>query len=355
MKVGLAAVEVNSQIRKKINQALDEGMIAGGRFIKEFEEKFAEYIGVKYAVFVSNGTVADSLAVAAIKDGKRDEVIIPALTFVAQPNAVIHSGLKPVFVDVNERGQIDPTQIKITPNTLAIFATHLLGRVADMDVLRQIADKAGVYLLEDCCEALGAAWGDKRVGNIGDIGTFSFYASHHISTGEGGMLTTNDQLTYEKLISLRNHGRKSEAIEDVFKFEKIGFNAKGTNLQAAIGTSLVMYIDSFVAKRRQNVEMLGNWWEPELEKEFASPHCFPIFSEDRDAAVKRLFEAEIEARPLMACIPNPEQCPAYAWMGHKKGDFPIADSFGEKGLFVPCHQNLTEEQLEYLKEQIKGL
>ena len=351
MKIGLAAVEINNQIRKKINQALDEGMIGGGRFIKEFEEKFAKYIGVKYAVFVSNGTVADSLAVAAVMDGKRDEVIMPALTFVAQPNAVLHAGLKPIFVDVNQYGQIDPKEVekKINKKTLAIFVTHLLGRVADLSELSLLAEKKKVYLLEDCCEALGAKFNWYKVGGFGSIGTFSFYASHHISTGEGGMCVTNDRQIYDKLVSLRNHGRKSDKIEDVFTFEQVGWNAKGTNLQAAIGSVMIDKLDKIIEKRRKNIEYLGGWWLEEQDGEYASPHCFPIFTEKRDEMIKKLFEQGIEARPLMASIPT--QCPAYI-KRKIKGNFKWADWLGYFGLFVPCHQNLTKEQLKYLKDKI---
>ena len=355
MKISLARVEITSKIRENIETALREGMIGGGRFIQEFEKKFAEYIGTKYAVFVANGTLADTLAVAAVADG-RNEVIIPALTFVAQPNAVIHAGLKPVFVDVDERGQIDPSEIKarINENTLAIFATHLLGRVADLTELRLIAAAEGVYLLEDCCEALGAEGNGKKVGSFGDIGSFYFYASDHMSTGEGGMCTTNDEKIYRKLVSLRNHGRKSDAIEDVFTFEYVGFNAKGTNLQAAIGLGLLGGLDEAVRKRRKNLAYLGGWWFPEIAGEYASPHCFPTFSEKRDRKIRELFEAGIEARKLMACIPNPLQCPAYRFLEHKEGDFPKADFFGAKGLYVPCHQFLTEQGLDYLIKNLEG-
>ena len=352
MKIGLAAVTVNKQIRKKINQALDEGMIGGGRFIKEFEEKFAKYIGVKYAVFVANGTLADTLAVAAIKDGKRNEVIMPALTFVAQPNAVLHAGLKPVFVDVNQYGQIDPEEVKkkINRKTLAIFATHLLGRTADVERLSFIAREKKIHLLEDCCEALGAELYQEKVGSFGTVGTFSFYASHHISTGEGGMCTTNDPKVYKRLISLRNHGRRSDAIEDVFTFDEVGWNAKGTNLQAAIGSVMIDKLDKIVEKRRKNIEYLGGWWLEEQDGEHASPHCFPIFTQNRDEAIKSLFAQGIEARPLMASIPT--QCPAY--MG-KKEKYPWADWLGAMGLFVPCHQNLSKAQLKYLREKIIGI
>ena len=349
MRISLASVDLTKQARDNLSVAIKEGRIGQGRFIKEFEEKFAQWLGTKYAVFVSNGTVADTLALWAIKDG-RNEVITPALTFVAQPNSVIHAGLKPVFVDVDNRAQISPALIEkaITSNTLAIFPAHLLGRVADMDAIQEIAKKHNLFVIEDCCEALGAKWGDKKVGSIGDIGTFSFYASHHITTGEGGMLTTNDRLTYEKFVSLRNHGRKSDSILDVFHFESVGFNAKGTNLQAAIGAGLVQSIDSIVEQRKRNLEKLGGWWTEELEKEYSSPHCYPAFETspiNRDLKLLELEDKEIEARKLMACIPNKEQCPAY---GEYEGDFPNAERFGSTGYYVPIHHLLTNEQLKYL-------
>ena len=164
------------------------------------------------------------------------------------------------------------------------------------------------------------------------------------------MCTTDDPEVYKRLVSLRNHGRRSDAIEDVFTFDEVGWNAKGTNLQAAIGSVMIDKLDRIIEKRRKNIEYLGGWWLGEQDGEYASPHCFPIFTQNRDEVIKKLFERGIEARPLMASIPT--QCPAY--MG-KKEKYPWADWLGTFGLFVPCHQNLTKEQLEYLKEQIKGL
>ena len=353
MKVSLASVDLPEQSIRNLHEAISDERIGQGKFIKEFEEKFAKWNGSKYAVFVSNGTVADTLALWSVKDG-RNEVIVPAFTFVAQPNSIIHAGLKPVFVDVDERAQIDPTLIEraITPNTLAIFPAHLLGRVADMDTIKFIAEKYNLFVIEDCCEALGAEWNGQKVGSIGDIGTFSFYASHHITTGEGGMLTTNNKEIYDKLVSLRNHGRKSESILDVFQFEMVGFNSKGTNLQAAIGAGLVDKLDKIIETRRLNVKwlnkVLGLSWYDDISKERSSPHCYPLFAEtsiQRDLKLMELEDKGIEARKLMACIPSKEQCPAY---GEYEGIFPIAERFGSLGYYVPVHHLLTYEQLNYL-------
>ena len=353
MKVSLAAVDLPEQSKKNLQEAIAEERIGQGKFIREFEEKFAEWNGSKYAVFVSNGTVADTLALWSIKDG-RNEVILPAFTFVAQANSVIHAGLKPVFVDVDERAQIDPNLIEraITPNTLAIFPAHLLGRAADMDTIKFIAEKCNLFVIEDCCEALGAQWNKEKVGSIGDIGTFSFYASHHITTGEGGMLTTNSKEIYDKVVSLRNHGRKSENTLDLFQFEMIGFNSKGTNLQAAIGAGLVDKLDKIIETRRLNMKwlnkILGLSWYDDVSKERSSPHCYPLFAEtsiQRDLKLMELEDKGIEARKLMACIPSKEQCPAY---GEYEGIFPIAERFGSLGYYVPVHHLLTYEQLNYL-------
>ena len=359
--ISLATVEITRDVKRNLDAAIKEGRIGQGRFIKLFEQKFATYIGTKYAVFVSNGTVADTLALCAIKD-KMNEVIVPAFTFVAQVNAIIHAGLQPVFVDVDTRGQMNPDMVRrvIHKKTLAIFPAHLLGRVADIEALKALADKHHVYLIEDCCEALGAMWKKKKVGAIGDIGTFSFYASHHITTGEGGMITTNDKKIYDTLVAIRNHGRKSDDIQDVFTFEQIGFNAKGTNLQAAIGAALVDAIEDAVLARRQHVSYLNSQlshsWYSERKHERSSPHGFPVSygdERDRDAALDELYSAGIEARKLMASIPNPKQCPAYSFMNHKAWDFPMADFFGSRWLYVPCHQLLRQKDLDVLVAEIE--
>ena len=360
--ISLASVELTPKAKKNLRIAIKEEKIGQGRFIKLFEQKFAKYIGTKYAVFVSNGTVADTLALCAIKD-HRDEVIVPAFTFVAHVNSIIHAGLKPIFVDVDSRGQMDVANAKrsITKKTLALFPAHLLGRIADIK-LKNLAKEKGLYLVEDCCEALGASWKGRKVGSIGDLGTFSFYASHHISTGEGGMITTNNKKFYETLLSLRNHGRKSEDIQEIFTFDRIGFNAKGSNLQAAIGEALIEEIEEIVGIRRANVswfnEELGYRWYQDRKGERSSPHCYPIFfngATERDNALEQLYSAGIESRKLMASIPNPQQCHAYQFLGYDAGDFPNADYFGERGLYVPCHQLITRRQLGYIAREIKNL
>ena len=344
--ISLAAVNINADVWRNVNLAVAEGRIGQGRFIPAFEEAFAKQVGAKYAVFVGNGTVGDHIALAAVAD--KGEVIMPALTFVAQPQAALAAGFTPVFVDVNQYGLIDPERVEaaITGNTAAIMPTHLMGRAVDMDAIMAIAKKHNLPVVEDACEALGTLWDKKVVGTIGDAGVYSFYASHHITTGEGGMVVTSSKQVYEKLMNLRQFGRKSAEYRDTFVFDDMnGTNAKGSNIEAGIGLAVVNTISTVRTVRRKNAqklnELLDGQWFVDSEKEHISPHGYPIRCEDektRNRALNSLKKAGIEARRYMGCF-NPEST--------------NAKFFADNWLFVPCHEYLTDEDINYLAKHLK--
>ena len=221
-KVPFGTVSVTPEARQLINQALDSNWLTRGKFVQEFEEKFAALFGVKHAVAVSSGTDADALACAVLYDhgAKRtDEIIIPALTFVATGNAVLQAGFTPVFVDIQrETLNINPERIEkaITPKTRAIMPVHLMGKPAEMDAILRIAKKHKLHVIEDAAEAHGAEYKGKKVGAIGDMAAFSLYAAHIVTTIEGGIIITNDAAAAEALRSLRNHG-----IVGKFEFRRI--------------------------------------------------------------------------------------------------------------------------------------
>lgn len=335
-KIGLAHSTVNNKVRANVNACLDENRLGQGRFIKEFEDKVAEFIGVKHAIAVSSGSMADIVALATLKaqHPDKDEVIVPALTFIAQTNAVLINGLVPVFVDIGQDLQMDVNQIvgKINARTLAIFPVHLLGKKCNIESIRKIAAIYNVPVIEDCCEGFGV-WGQS------DMGTFSFFPSHTITTGEGGMIITNNYKHAELARKIMNHGRKGDSVLDKFHFDMLGFNGKMSNILASIGCAVIPEANSVIKKRQENVEMFNkllseNWFAE-------SPHGYPLFykdSEERDSVLLKLNANGIEARKLFSCLPTVEY--------RLKGNYPIAESIGQRGLYVPVHQGLTKKDIE---------
>ncbi|HEC66363.1 MAG TPA: aminotransferase class I/II-fold pyridoxal phosphate-dependent enzyme [bacterium] len=322
--ISLATSLVNDKVRKNVNACLDENRIGGGRFIKEFEDKVAKYMGVKHAIAVCNGSMADIVALATLKAQypNKKEVIVPALTFIAQTNAVLINGLKPVFVDITEDFQMG--EFKTNKNTLAVFPVHLLGKRCEI--------KSDVPIIEDACEAFG-------VWNKRDMATFSFFPSHTITTGEGGMIITNDDIHAEIARQLMNHGRKSDKILEKFHFDYLGFNGKMSNVLASIGCAVVEEADSVIKKRKENVELYNKLLKKDWYAE--SPHCYPYLyktSQERDESLIRLSENGIEARKLFSCVPKTEY--------NFKGSYSIAEKIGKVGLFVPVHQDLSDDDIK---------
>lgn len=352
----IGSVSINDKTKQYVNEALDEGRIGQGKFTNLFQESMQDYFGVKHAFFVANGTLADAVSLASLKVLKpeRDEVIVPSFTFIAQVNAIKMVGLKPVFVDAGDRFNMDVGKIeeKITDKTLAIMPVHLIGIPADMGAIKSIAFRHNVFVVEDSCESFGAMWEEKLTGTWGDIGTFSFFVSHTITTGEGGLIITDNDELADIIKSVMNHGRKGDEILDKFKFDRFGFNAKATNLQAAIGYSLVDDINPIIHKRRENVdylnEKLKSFDYSDRAFEFISPHCYPIETtcqEERDATILRLWDAEIECRTLYNSIPNN----TYLSSGEL---FKNSLDYSTKWYYLPIHQDLTKEDLDYMVSKI---
>ena len=256
-KVPFGTVSITPKAKKLIDDAIERRWLTKGKYVKEFEEKFAELFGVKYGIAVSSGTDADAIACAVLYDfgaQRGDEIIVPALTFVATGNAVLQAGFTPVFVDVErETLNIDPKKIEkaITSRTRAIMPVHLMGKPAAMDEIMAIAKKHKLHVIEDAAEAHGAEYKGKKIGAIGDMACFSLYAAHIVTTIEGGMLITNNEAMAEAARSLRNHG-----IDGKFQFKRIGFSAKMNEIEAAVGLGNIDIFQDILEKRRANVRHL---------------------------------------------------------------------------------------------------
>ena len=327
-------LDLNEKTEELVLRAIREKKIGQSEYIEVFEQKFADFLGVKYAVAVCNGTMADTIALAVLKSfyPNKREVLVPALTFVAQVNSIMYNNLIPVFYDIDRLPE---------PNseTLCVFPVHLLGEPETIVT-------EGVPVIEDACEALGSKIDGKFCGTIGDMGTFSFFPSHAISTGEGGMIVTNNEDYAKKARQLRNHAKVTG---DDFKFDEIGFNGKMTSLQAMVGISLMHELPEILKRRHDNFVYMGG---EEMPGQYIVPHGLPAYFENRDEKMKELKAKGVDCRRIFSSIPTQEK--AYAFMGHKLGDFPAAEAVGDRGLYVPCHQNLTKDEMDYIKQCLES-
>ncbi|MDR2125064.1 MAG: DegT/DnrJ/EryC1/StrS family aminotransferase [Desulfovibrio sp.] len=386
MRIPFGTITLTRTAKDLVMDCLDRGRVSGGTLVRRFEEKAASLIGVKETVAVSSGTDADTLALAVLHDfgAKRgDEVILPALSYVSTGHAVIHAGFTPVFVDIDpETLNIDVSRIEkaVTPKTRAIFAVHLMGKPADMDAIRDIGDRHGLAVIEDAAEAWGASYKGKNAGALGDMGAFSLYVAHIITTGDGGLVATDNEEYAEVLRSLRGHGRAcacktcvstvsggkcakrfaDPAVGDRrFHFQRIGYSSRMNDMEAALGLGTSELYDEIIAVRHRNLsaciqgfERFGEFFRTFREEahERIGPHAFPFVIESgapftRDALLIHLTENGIDPRTLFTSIPT--QCGGFEFLGHSLGDFPHSEHVGSNGLHIGVHQDITLDDVAY--------
>ena len=341
-KISLSAVNVPEETYPLMEAALREGKIGQTEIIEDFENLIAKYVGADYCVATCSGTMADAVAVAALAEhrGNIKTVYVPALTFIAQINSVRYNNLPVRFLDLKEDWSLD---IKDKEDDSLVFGVDLLGRVsAGYDNID----------LEDACEAFGSRKFGMCAGRFADIGTFSFFPSHTISTGEGGAIVTDDYELAELCRSIRSHGVMSSNPMNKFHFSHFGFNARMSSLNAVLGISLMNNISEYVAKRRENYysmqQIMNSFWEDEDEE--IVPHGFPIEFENeqkRDEAMLNLLTAGIECRKFFSCIPLEE--PYYK----QSGSWPVAEHLSHTHLYVPCHQNLDSYDIKFICDMVK--
>ena len=343
-----------------VNKALKTGWVSSlGEYISSFENEFARYCEVDYALTSSSGTTGLHLVLVALGIGPGDEVIIPDLTFVATANAVYYTGAKVVTADINEDSLcISPTAIEnaITSKTKAIIPVHLYGHPAQMQEINDIGKKYNLYIIEDAAEAHGAEYCGKKVGGLGIAGVFSFYGNKVITTGEGGMITTNDKTLFEKMKFLRDHAMSNSKR---YWHTNIGFNYRMTNIQAAIGLAQLNQMDSFLLKKDQ----IFNFYEKRLKKykdlklNFCSSNMKNIYwaialqingfvEKERDKLIKSLYKKGIEARPFFYPISS---MPMY-----RKKNNSVARKSSAQGVCLPTFYELQESQVAYICDTLIG-
>lgn len=342
-----------------VNECIDSSWISSrGRFVNEFETRFATRIGIEHAATVSNGTVALHLALMALGIGPGDEVIVPTLTYIASANAVAYTGATPVFVDsLRNTWQIDPESVRrnITPRTRAIMPVHLYGQACDMDALSAIAQEHRLFIVEDCAEAFGTMYKGKHVGTFGDISTFSFFGNKTITTGEGGMVVSNDKTLIERARHLKGQGL---ATHREYWHDVVGYNYRMTNIQAAIGLAQLERADEFISRKRSLAELYRTaLCELPIEFHAEAPdtvHSYWMFSilvehaDQRDELRQHLANASIETRPLFYPM---HTMPMYS-RNYRKHI--VAEDLAWRGINLPSWPGLKEEQIDKIIKTISG-
>ena len=327
---------------------------SSGVFLDRFEAGFAEFCGARHAVATSNGTTALHLALVALGIGPGDEVIVPALTYVASANAVSYCGATPVFADSDPVTMaIDPDHAaaKITGRTKAIMPVHLYGHPADMEQIQALAARHGLAVVEDAAEAHGALCNGRKVGGIGDCGAFSFFGNKIITTGEGGAVVTNDSRLAEKMRLFRGQGMDPARR---YWFPVIGYNYRMTNIAAAIGLAQLERVEEHLAARRR----VAGWYEQRLgahTDRFDLPETMPwatnvywmytpvlrnVVKSQRDQIIERMAAAGIETRPVFHPM---HHLPPYL---EENGRYPVAERLSATGINLPTHAGLAEADVD---------
>ena len=383
---GVGGVILGPNTKDYLMEIVESNRLSHGKFLSSFEEGFAKTIGVKNAMMCSSGTNALHIAVQLLKEEynweEGDEVIVPSITFVATSNILLHLGLKPVFVDVDDRTySMDPEKIEnaITEKTKGIIIVHLCGCPADMDRILPIAKKYNLKIVEDACESMFAKYKGKYVGTMGDIGCFSTYTAHIITTGVGGIMVTNDDKYANLMHSLMNHGRDpiylhidddkdenkdlTEIVDKRYKFDRVGHSSRLTEMEGAVGLAQLEIKDEILKKREENARLLSKLLAP-FEKDLQLPsfpydcvHVFmmyPIIIKNPNIRKRDLVQflesKNVETRDLLPLI---NQKPYVERFGNLEDKNPVAKHINQNGFYIGCHPELNEEDIEYMCSVIK--
>ena len=381
-QIGVGGNFIGVAARKYVDDVLTSNRLSYGKYTQKLEEKFARLHNRKFAIFCNSGTSALQVAVHALKEyygwKSGDEVLVPAVTFIATSNVILQNNLKPVFVDVDkDYYEIDPKKIeeKITPKTRAIMPVHLFGQPCDMDPILRIAKKHNLKVIEDSCETMFVKYKGEPTGSWGDIACFSTYVAHLLVTGVGGFALTNDSDLAVLLKSLFNHGRDSIylSIDDDkttdprklfkianrrFNFIHIGYSYRATEMEAAIGLSGLTDKDKMLKKRRQNAAYLTAGLKkfkdlqlPQIRPQ--TEHAFMMYPLviKKDSKIKRdrliyfLEKENIETRYLMPLLSQPIYKKLF---GNIEENYPVAKWIDKNGFYIGCHQELKKSDLDYV-------
>ena len=358
MRVPVNEPVITDEAKRYVADTIETGWISSaGAYIQKFEEAFASFIGTDHAISTTNGTSALHLALASLSIGEGDEVILPNLTMGACLDAVLYTGATPVLVDVeSDTFNIDPKQVEshISEKTKAIMVVHLFGHSADMDPILSIASEHGIAVVEDAAEAHGGTYHGRKCGSMGTIGCFSFYGNKLITTGEGGMITTNDAVLAERARSLKDLAHDPEKR---FWHAEMGFNYRMTNMQAAVGLGQLESVDTFLQHKQwmgqQYTEKLQDvpWLRLPVTREgvYNIYWMYMVLVEDdapysRDELRAKLKEHGIDTRDMFYQLSDQP----FAATSRKDDTYPVSEDIAKRGFYLPSGLALTQEQLNYV-------
>ncbi len=366
-------VQVNEPLldgneKKYLLECIETGWISSeGPFVKQFEERFAERAGRRHGVAVCNGTAAIDAAVEALGIGPGDEVILPAFTIISCIGQIVRSGAIPVLVDsdpVTWNMDVSQIEAKITPRTKAIMVVHIYGLPVDMDPVLDIAMRHGLKVIEDAAEMHGQTYKGRPCGSFGDISTFSFYPNKHITTGEGGMIVTHDELLAEECRSLRNLCFQAKKR---FVHDRLGWNLRMTNLQAALGLAQLERLDLFIQRKRN----MGSRYtalfsdlpavQLPLAKTDYADNIYWVYGlvlgeahgMSAEEAMSRLADKQIGTRPFFCPM---HMQPVLRRMGLFEGErYPVAENLYQRGFYIPSGLGLTESQIDEVSQAVRNV
>jgi dTDP-4-amino-4,6-dideoxygalactose transaminase len=358
--INIARPMIGEEEKRAVLDVLDSGQLAQGQVVADFEAGFARYCGVKHAIATSNGTTALHVAALAHGIGPGDEVITVPFTFIASANSILYTGATPVFVDIEpDSFNIDPNQIEaaITPRTRAIMPVHLFGNPADMPRIMAIAERHGLEVIEDAAQAHGAAIGSERAGSW-CTGCFSFYPTKNITTGEGGMVTTNDDGVAERARLIRAHGMRVR-----YYHEMLGFNFRMTNIHAAIGVAQLAKLETFNERRIANAAYLSERLpRDKVQVPTVRPGTRHVFHQytvrvlpplERDTVREKLAAAGVGSEIYYPVPVHMQQL--YRGLGYGDTHFPVSERAAREVLSLPIHPGLSREDLDTIVAAVEAL
>ena len=355
--IPIARPQIGEAEKKAVLEVLDSGMLVQGPRVKRLEERFAEVCGTRYAIATSSGTAALHIALLAHDIGLGDEVITTPFTFISTVNAILFVGAKPVFVDIEEETfNINPALIEaaITPRTRAIIPVHLYGYPCDMDAVMEIARRHNLVVIEDAAQAVSATYKGRTTGSFG-TGCFSLYATKNVMSGEGGMITTDDEALADRCRLLRSHGMRRR-----YYYESLGYNFRMSDLHAAIGLAQMDRLEEFTAKRRANAAYLSAHIESVVTPRVREgcEHVWHQYTvrvdggRDRDAAVRQLNEAGVGTGIF---YPVPAHQHAYVRDVVGEVSLPVTERLAQEVLSLPVHPGLSQADLEQIVAAVNGI
>ena len=355
--IPIARPQIGEAEKKAVLEVLDSGMLVQGPRVKRLEERFAEVCGTRYAIATSSGTAALHIALLAHDIGLGDEVITTPFTFISTVNAILFVGAKPVFVDIEEETfNINPALIEaaITPRTRAIIPVHLYGYPCDMDAVMEIARRHNLVVIEDAAQAVSATYKGRTTGSFG-TGCFSLYATKNVMSGEGGMITTDDEALADRCRLLRSHGMRRR-----YYYESLGYNFRMSDLHAAIGLAQMDRLEEFTAKRRANAAYLSAHIESVVTPRVREgcEHVWHQYTvrvdggRDRDAAVRQLNEAGVGTGIF---YPVPAHQHAYVRDVVGEVSLPVTERLAQEVVSLPVHPGLSQADLEQIVAAVNGI